>query len=134
MPDRAVFYQLTQKYVNNDECIPAEARQVMYYSLAIGHHVGVLDCFNSLMEVPMEQYQKWIAQLPEGAGRKKMEGVQKWGEIEINRSHTAELMPALDSALPKMDESEIQWTGTLLACLKQMIEEPALYLMVRKRS
>ncbi len=55
MSERAVFYQLTHKFVNNDAYIPENAQQVMYYSLAIGHHVGVMDCFKSLMEIPLDE-------------------------------------------------------------------------------
>ena len=132
MSERAVFYQLTHKFVNNEKAIPEEARQVIYYSLAIGHHVGVMDCFKSLMEIPLDDYRQWIARLPEGAGRHKLEGLLKWGEIEINSSHTGALVPALDAGLAQMNDAEIHWAGVLVQCLKKMVEEPALYLMVRK--
>jgi hypothetical protein len=134
MGERAVFYQLTHKYVNNQERIPESARQVIYYSLAIGHHIGVMDCFQSLMEMPLEDYRHWVMRLPEGTGRHKLEGVLKWGEIEINRNHVGELLQALNSAMPNMDSCETHWTGILSRCLQQMVEEPALYLMVRKRA
>ena len=39
MAERAVFYQLTHKYVNKEQDIPEGSRQVIYYSLAIGHHM-----------------------------------------------------------------------------------------------
>jgi len=132
MSERAVFYQLTHKFVNDEKSIPEEARQVIYYSLAIGHHVGVMDCFKSLMEIPLEDYRQWIARLPEGIGRHKLEGLLKWGEIEINSSHSSELFPALDAGLPQMNPAETGWTGVLIQCLQKMVEEPALYLMVRK--
>ena len=132
MSERAVFYQLTHKFVNDEKSIPEEARQVIYYSLAIGHHVGVMDCFKSLMEIPLEDYRQWIARLPEGIGRHKLEGLLKWGEIEINSSHSSELCPALDAGLPQMNPAETGWTGVLIQCLQKMVEEPALYLMVRK--
>lgn len=132
MAERAVFYQLTHKFVNQERDIPESARQVIYYSLAIGHHVGVLDCFQSLMEIGLEEYRRWIERLPEGPGRQKLEGVLKWGEIEINGTHAAELLPALKEALPGMDPAQTGWTGTLAACLQKMSQEPALYLMVRR--
>jgi len=130
--ERAVFYQLTHKFVDNEKAIPEEARQVIYYSLAIGHHIGVMDCFQSLMEIPLDDYRQWIARLPAGAGRHKLEGVLKWGEIEINSSHTAELVSAINAGLAKMNEAEAHWSGVLVQCLHNMIAEPALYLMVRK--
>ena len=132
MSERAVFYQLTLKFVNDEKAIPEEARQVIYYSLAIGHHVGVMDCFQSLMEIPLDDYKQWIAGLPEGAGRHKLEGVLKWGEIEINSSHTGELIPAINAGLAQMNDAEVHWSSVLVQCLQKMVEEPALYLMVRK--
>ncbi len=128
------FYQLTHKIINRQEDIPESARQVMYYTLAIGHHVGVMDCLSVLVEIPLEAYRQWLARLPEGAGRRKLEGVLRWGEIEINRAHAGELASTLRSALPAMTALEAQWANTLLQCLTKMVEEPALYLMVRNRS
>jgi hypothetical protein len=106
----------------------------MYYSLAIGHHVGVMDCFQSLMEVPIDEYSAWMERLPVGTGRHKLEGVLKWGEIEINTSHAEDLLPTLRASLPGMTTAEARWTHNLMLCLQSMQTEPALYLMVRKRA
>ena len=132
MAERAVFYQLTHKFVNNEANIPESARQVIYYSLAIGHHVGVLDCFQSMLEIPIEAYQQWLSRLPEGEARHKLEGLVKWGEIEINSSHVGQLVPALQAGLSHMDAPERGWAGQLIHSMQQMTEEPALYLMGRK--
>ena len=134
MSERVVFYQLTHKFVNQEQGVPEGARQVVYYSLAIGHHVGVMDCFQSLLEIPLEDYRRWVARLPEGTGRRKLEGLLKWGEIEINRSHAGDLLPALRDSLPGMQAEQASWSGVLSQCLHNMIEEPALYLMLRKRA
>jgi len=134
MSERVVFYQLTHKFVNQEQNIPEDARQVVYYSLAIGHHVGVMDCFQSLMEIPLDEYRQWVSQLPEGTARHKMEGVLKWGEIEVNREHASDLLPALQESLPRMDASQAQSTGVFTQYLCQMLEEPAMYLMIRKRA
>lgn len=122
MNDRVVFYQLTHKFVNQEQNIPESARQVVYYSLAIGHHVGVLDCFRSLVEVPLDEYLRWVSSLPEGAARRKLEGVQKWGEIEVNHEHAGEILPLLNES----------WTESLAQCLEVMMKEPAMYLMIRR--
>jgi hydrogenase-4 component J len=132
--EQAVFYQLTHKFVNSEDDIPEEARQLVYYSLAVGHHVGMLDCFQSLMEIPMEEYRRWVACLTAGSGRRKLEGMLKWGEIEINRSHANELVETLRDSLSGMDGRQAAWAITLSQYLKEMIAEPALYLMVRKRA
>jgi hydrogenase-4 component J len=122
MSERVVFYQLTHKFVNKEQNIPEDAKQVVYYSLAIGHHVGVMDCFQSLMEIPLDDYRQWIEHLPEGTARRKMEGVLKWGEIEVNKEHAGELLPLLNEP----------WTKPLAQSLQAMKKEPALYLMIRK--
>ena len=132
MTEQVVFYRLTHKYVNQDQDIPEASRQVIYYSLAIGHHVGVLDCFQSLLEVPLGDYRLWVDKMPAGSARDKLEGLLKWGEIEINRSHAANLIPMLKSSMERMQDNSLRCTNVLLDCLQKMLEEPALYLMVRK--
>ncbi len=133
MEEKVVFFQLTQKFVNRDKSLPQGAlpegpRQVLYYSLAIGHHVGVMDCFQTLLEVPLEDYRKWLDGMPEGAARHKLEGLLKWGEIEINSSHAQDLIGLFNSKAPEQPA----WNNILLGSLKQMLQEPALYLMVRR--
>lgn len=128
MSGKVVVYQLSHKFVNRREDIPENARQVVYYALAVGHHVGVMDCFASLAEIPFDEFCSWLKILPAGAGRTKLEGVMKWGEIEINRSHVESLLPVLEAS-----RAQKPWTPALAQCLRAMIQEPALYLMMRKR-
>jgi hypothetical protein len=134
LEQQVAFYQLGRKVVNNQERIPDDARQIMYYSLAIGHHVGVMDCFSEMMTIPAEGYRQWLSNLPEGDGRRKLEGVLTWDEIEINRSHVDELLTALNVALPAMNTLETAWANKIILCLRQIVAEPALYLMVKMRA
>ncbi|MEW5867659.1 MAG: formate hydrogenlyase maturation protein HycH [Chloroflexota bacterium] len=131
-------YQLNRKFVNKNEDIPENAKQVVYYALAIGHHVGVIDCFTSLVEIPVEEFSAWLERLPEGAGRQKLAGVLRWGEIEVNRSHVGELLPLLQATLdqkkPASQNGEAQWVPLLIQCLQNILAEPAYYLMLRKRT
>ncbi len=127
------FYRLSRKVVNNEQAIPEDARQVMYYSLAIGHHVGVMDCFSELMSVPEAQYSDCIKRLPDGDARRKLEGASRWQEIEINRGHVDQLLPALNSLLPDLTDADKDWVAKLIHCLREMIAEPALYMMVKAR-
>lgn len=120
-------YQLSHKFINRREDVPENARQVVYYALAVGHHVGVMDCFSSLVEIPLNEFTRWLESLPDGPGRTKLEGVVKWGEIEINHSHLGILMPLMEAS--NSDES---WISILIQSLQGMRREPALYLMVRK--
>jgi hypothetical protein len=91
-----------------------------------------MDCFQKLMEISVEDYCQWLAHIPEGTAHHKLAGLLKWGEIEINQSHASDLVPVLEDSLARMDAAEMGWVGTLIQCLQMMIEEPALYLMVRK--
>ncbi len=128
-----VFYRLSRKVVNNEQAIPEEARQVMYYSLAIGHHVGVMDCFSELMAVSEERYEAVLQRLPDGEARRKLEGASTWQEIEINRSHVDPLLPVLNALLPQLDAADAEWVGKLIGCLREMVAEPAFYIMVKAR-
>jgi hydrogenase-4 component J len=128
MGERIVFYQLRHKFVNQRQDVPENARQVVYYTLAIGHHVGVLDCFSSQFEVEGAEFRHWLNGLPEGKGRTKLEGVIKWGEIEINREHVDILLPLITGN----SNHQPAWCMQLSECLQGIIHEPALYLMVRK--
>jgi hydrogenase-4 component J len=132
MPEKVVFYQLTHKFLNKDQALPEGPRQVMYYSLAIGHHVGVMDCFQPMMELPLDAFLDWMEKLPEGTARHKLEGILRWGEIEINQSHASALHAALLAAMPDPDSAVSPVCSKLLEQLAQMEREPALYLMVRR--
>lgn len=130
MIEKVVFYRLASKFVNQAEDIPEEARQVLYYTLAVGHHVGVLDCFSRLFEIPMDNFRKWLNALPDSIGKTKLSGVIQWGEIEINHSHVAMLKQLLDMPISE----QYPWQATFQDCLQTMQIEPAFYLMVKKQN
>ncbi len=127
MDGRVVVYQLSHKFINRREDVPDNARQVVYYALAVGHHVGVLDCFSSVAEIPLEDFRHWVESLPDGPGRAKLAGVLLWGEVEINRSHVGMLLPLLENT-----EAETSWLPKLICSLQGIVQEPALYLMLRR--
>ena len=127
MSAKVAVYQLSHKFINNREDVPDNAQQVVYYALAVGHHVGVMDCFSTRIEIPYDEFRHWVEGLPECAGRTKLEGVMKWGEIEINRSHVDLLLPLLES-----NETETLWVSELVRCTQAMLQEPALYYMMRR--
>ena len=64
--NESLFYLLNERFVENDEQVPEQAKQVMYYSLAIGHHVGVIDCFKKLLVCDNDAYQRFVDSFPEG--------------------------------------------------------------------
>ncbi|MFC3396127.1 formate hydrogenlyase maturation HycH family protein [Brenneria rubrifaciens] len=143
MSAKVIFYALSQKFLDTKDNpdakgaadikdpVPQQAQQVMYYSLAIGHHVGVIDCLKKILICPQPDYQRWIAQLPEGEAKRKMAGLLKFGEITIDISHTRLLGHAFGTLRAEQDDYAA-WTQTLLAYLGAIERETALYLMVKR--
>ncbi len=133
--EKVLFYALNQKFLDSDEDIPVDApsRQVMYYSLAIGHHVGVIDCLKAIIDCPFEDYRQWMALLPEGQAKRKMEGLYKFGEITIDRTHTGMLKAAFNEIRPDLTGNVAEWTDKLSQAFTSIEKEPAIYLMVKTR-
>lgn len=133
MSGKVIFYSLSQKFLERKEDIPAEAKQVMYYSLAIGHHLGVIDCLKPVLECPLDGFQRWIGRLPEGEARRKLEGVLRWGEINIDLTHVTMLKAGLALLGSQLSDEEARWSEQLMLALAAIETEPAVYLMVRRR-
>lgn len=125
---KIIVYQLRSKFVNQRADVPEDARQVVYYTLAVGHHVGVMDCFSSQMEIPLDEYIAWLQTLPEGPARTKLEGAIRWSEIEVNSSHVQMLLALFETA----SVTSPTWARDFIQCLNGIKQEPALYLMLRK--
>ncbi|MBW7917724.1 MAG: formate hydrogenlyase maturation protein HycH [Anaerolineales bacterium] len=128
MTPKIIIYQLRTKFVNQREDVPEDAKQVVYYTLAVGHHVGVMDLFSNRLEIPLEEFAAWVQSQPEGPARTKLEGALRWGEIEVNQSHVGMLLPLLEAA-PAEGPG---WTREFVECLNAVRQESAMYLMVRK--
>ena len=134
MSESVVFCQLSRKFVDENDNTPADAQQVVYYSLAIGHHLGVIDCLKESLVCPLEAYQAWIATLEaDGEAWRKMNGVPRYGEIVIDQNHVVMLARALDAAKPTQTAEQQGWSQALLDMLQAIQQEPAIYLMVRRR-
>ncbi|AKM46923.1 Formate hydrogenlyase maturation protein HycH [Edwardsiella anguillarum] len=132
-----VFHILNAKFVQQAEdeaATPPAAREVIYYSLAIGHHLGVIDCLKPCMSLPLSDYRAWIAQLETGEARRKLEGVLRFGEIGIDISHIHTLACALDRALPAMTPPQQAWSRSLIDALQLIENEPTIYLMVKRHN
>jgi hypothetical protein len=127
-----VFYQLTRKFVHSGQDIPVASKQLIHYTLAIGHHIGIIDCFASKLELSFDGYLGWIAHLPDGEARHKMEGLARFGEIEISAGHAAMLQAAWQVGLAGLSAEEADWTARLNSMLQSIVKEPALYLMVKR--
>jgi hydrogenase-4 component J len=133
MPEMVSFHALRRKFLDTQKDVPTPeaAKQVMYYSLAIGHHVGVIDCLVKVLECPREDYEAWLELLPQGEARRKMTGLLTFGEIHIDATHAGCLGKTLTEALPGMPEPYKALSEQLLGHLADIVREPALYLMVQ---
>ncbi len=133
MSETVVFSQLSRKFIDENDATPDQAQQVVYYSLAIGHHLGVIDCLEAALSCPWQAYLAWIATLEEGStARRKMEGVPKYGEIVIDSNHVTMLANAFDKAQARQTPEQQAWSKTLLSMLHDIHQESAIYLMVRR--
>lgn len=132
MSESVVFSQLRRKFIDQNDATPAQAQQVIYYTLAIGHHLGVIDCLETALRCPWQAYLAWIATLEEGEARRKMEGVPRYGEIVIDHSHVALLANAFSRAQAQQNPQQQAWSKTLLSLLHDIYQESPIYLMVRR--
>ncbi|TGD66519.1 formate hydrogenlyase maturation protein HycH [Salmonella enterica subsp. enterica serovar Poona] len=133
MSEQVVFSQLSRKFIDENDATPAEAQQVVYYSLAIGHHLGVIDCLEAALTCPWDEYLAWIATLEAGSdARRKMEGVPKYGEFLIDFNNVQMLARAFDEARAAQTPQQQEWSKLMLSMLHDIHQESAIYLMVRR--
>ncbi len=130
--ERVIFYQLNRKFVHRGHDVPAKSKQLLHYTLAIGHHIGIIDCFSAQLEMPIEGYRSWVSHLPTGEARRKLEGLLRYGEIEISIAHTELVRKALSAGAGTMSDAETHWTICVNQMLQLIDEEPTIYLMVRR--
>ncbi|AWK85660.1 formate hydrogenlyase maturation HycH family protein [Azospirillum thermophilum] len=130
-----VFYQLNAKVLERAEDIPEDAKQVVYYSLAIGHHIGVFDCFKPAFRCSTAVYDRVLEALSgSGEAHRKLSGLLRFGEITVDSSHVKPLIAAIEEALPAAAPDVAAWLDRLRSSLDAIRREPAIYLMGRRLS
>ncbi|EJN3623889.1 formate hydrogenlyase maturation HycH family protein [Escherichia coli] len=127
-----VFWILRKKFIDREDVMPETSRQVIYYSLAIGHHVGVIDGLEVVMRCPLTEYCQWVEQLENEQAQRKMLGVLKFDEIVIDISHAGVLSRAYAPLADKNEEPCKSRSIHFIQLLDDIVSEPAIYLMVRK--
>lgn len=135
------FYRLTKKFVDDARSIPQEAGDVLYYTLAVGHHTGVIDCFEERMRYSMERYEALTAAVAPGHARFKLEGIMRFGEITVDKACAPELSDAvratLDAELAQRPQGSQGCSQTasdlaeLADALEEVRNEPHVYLVGR---
>lgn len=135
MTDEIVFYQLSAKFLERAEDVPEAPQQVVYYSLAIGHHIGVFDCFKPVLRCSGALYDSILDAFPEdGEARRKLAGLPRFGEITVDRSHTALLRPAIAAAQVSAPAEVAAWLRDFDGSLAAIEREPVIYLMGKRLS
>jgi hypothetical protein len=99
-PREVVFYQLTTKFLDNEREIPEKSSEILYYSLQVGHHTGIIDCFSEKLRCSYDTYLEVIEALPaDSDARYKLEGIIRHTEIQVDKTHLAVLDKAVKQAL-----------------------------------
>lgn len=148
-----VFYRLGEKFVDHERSIPEDVRSVLYYTLAIGHHTGVIDCLKPCLATSREVFADVLALLGPGEAHDKLAGIEKFGEIEVKKEHVPVLKPAViaaldraGSALEVVEEAAAPgaaaetvtaidapaWLEEFLCLLEEIQCEPCVYAMGRR--
>jgi hypothetical protein len=132
-----IFYRLARKFVDDERSVPSDAdtTNIMYYTLAVGHHTGVIDCFDECLSCTVPVYEAVCAELEEGShARYKLEGVLRSGEIQVLQEDAPELSEAAHAALEDSADSPAKdWLRQFAELLDEMGRTKSLYLMGRKR-
>ncbi len=152
-----VFYRLGQKFVDNEHSIPEKVRSVLYYTLAIGHHTGVIDCLTPRLSTSRAIFSEVLALLEPGEAQEKLAGIERFGEIELKKEHVSTLKNAVIEALNRLggspEESSNEkeaasfaafeprsvtamdpgaWMEEFLCLLDEIQCEPSVYAMGRR--
>lgn len=143
--EKIAFYLLTRKFVDSAQSIPEEVKDVLYYTLAVGHHTGVMDCFERKLDVDRALFTKLVDAMPSEAVRSKWLGVLTFGEIEVGKERIGELLADARAVLSDIDifnevgKTTMALTSEEITTLTDIIElmlrvqgEVNVYLMVRR--
>lgn len=136
---RVVFYRLRRKFVSAEESVSEASRNIIYYTLAVGHHTGTIDCFEEELVCSPEEYADTLSLLPEGELRRKLSGILRAGEIQVDHDHAVALRGELHEVLANLSqengqELSYQWLSQFAELLDACLVEPAVYYMGRLRS
>lgn len=149
-----MFYRLGEKFVDHERSIPEDVRSVLYYTLAIGHHTGVIDCLRPRLVTSREVFADVLGLIGAGEAHDKLAGIERFGEIEVKKEHVPLLKPAVvaaldraGSALEVTDEMDMPdddafetvtaidapaWLEEFLCLLEEIQCEPCVYVMGRR--
>lgn len=145
--DHVCFYRLTRKYTDTDESLPEPSKEVsdvLYYTQQMGHHTGIIDCFEKRIDISLDDYRAIIATIADEKAQFKLSGVMRFGEVEVQKEHSIMLIPALQQSIAHLDVYNMEKTHMPLS-KDQIVEEsnmlklflevrdiPSVYVMIRR--
>lgn len=130
-----VFYQVRAKFVDSEKSVPEESKDVLYYTLSIGHHTGVIDCLEEKLRIPKSEFLK-ICDLLDGEAKFKLEGAVRNTEIQIEKHNLLPLIENLNAVLNSadtLDDVTKANIGNILDVFKVLEDDTAAYIMARLR-
>lgn len=101
--DLVVVYELTGKLVDPEHKSPETSKQIIYYTLSVGHNTGTFDCFAEKLICSRKDYLLTLDLFEEGPALNKFMGVEAFGEIEINAESAPMLSRAVAQAYKKLE-------------------------------
>lgn len=142
-----VFYRLCAKFVDDQREVPPESSDVLYYTLAVGHHTGIIDCLSESFRCPEPIYARILGMLDQSAAAHyKLDGIYRSGEIQIDKSHLASFngcvqgLVAISGDNSRMaglgigadEQAAIRsWLTAFAAAIDEIRDNPRAYLMGR---
>lgn len=153
MPAVVTVHKLTRKFVDDSNSVDEQAQQIMYYTLAIGHHTGVIDCFDEVERIPLESYERICAAVADERVRYKLEGVMRRTEIEMNKDYATSVALAFagvlalrahtagagtDMADPAgaaaLSDEDAELLSQLLGHVEDVRDQAAVFMIFRKEA
>ncbi len=141
-----VFYRLTKRFVEDERDVSPEALDVIYYTLAMGHNTGIIDCFDPKLAIDRELFIKILSSLPEGEGKEKLAGIEKYGEIQLDKMTVIDVIEAVEELslsescdAPHEDRyaqqrvtTSLDFKEKFLEIAKEIRDLPQVYVVARR--
>ena len=99
-----VVYQVSKRFVDNEDSASDDATSIVYYALGIGHHTGIIDCFEERIRCPLAVIGEVIGMVPVNTLlASKLQLAYERGEAYIDKYDLKDLTEAVDLALGQKD-------------------------------
>ena len=99
-----VVYQVSKRFVDNEDSASDEATSIVYYALGIGHHTGIIDCFEERLRCSMPVMEGVLSAIPRSSRlATKLRTAYEREEAYIDKYDLQPLTSDIDAALGTED-------------------------------